>query len=186
MTNPVFWSESGPVETATAALLLLLALILALRAAREPSLWHLPVIAALLFARELDLDKAVEPGLLKARTYRGDAPLAVKLLGAAVIVVALVALWRLVRRGWAPFRAAWGEGRAWPVLVVVAVAAVGVAKTIDGAPRKLAPYGVEVSLALEERLIRVEETLELGFAALLVGATLAAWRAARHSGTRHA
>ena len=170
------WTESGLVEVTTALLLAALALLLLWQAVRAPHLWHLPVIAALLCMRELDLDKAVEPGLLKSRTYTGDAPLAVKLLGLLVVGLALWSLWRLVRHGWAPFRAAWAEGRAWPGLLVAAVAMVVVAKAIDGLNRKLEPFGVQVSDRTEAFAVKAEEVMELGFAALLVVAAVSVLR----------
>ena len=162
------WTESGLVEVMTALLLGALALLLLWRAVRAPQLWHLPVIATLLCLRELDLDKAVEPGLLKSRTYTGDAPLTVKLLGLLVVGLALWSLWRLVRHGWGPFRAAWAEGRAWPGLLVAAVVMVVVAKAVDGLNRKLAPFGVRVPDRVEDFAAKAEEVMELGFAALLV------------------
>ena len=171
-----FWSEGGPVEVASALLLGLAAILLAVRAAREPSLWHLPVLALLLCLRELDLDKAAGAGLLKSRTYTGDAPLGVKLLGLAVIALTLSAAWRLVRRGRAPFLAAWRGGAAWPGLLVAGVVMVGVAKAIDGLNRKLEPFGLAVSERAAVFAGRAEETMELGFAALVVAAVLSAWR----------
>ena len=168
------FAEGGLVENATAALLALLAVILALRAARAPRFWHLPVIAALLCMRELDLDKAAPYGILKSRTYTGDAPLAFKLFGLAVIALILLCLWCLVRHGWRPFREAWRAGRAWPGLTVAAVAMVVVAKSIDGLNRKLAPFGLSVGEDAAAFSVAAEETMELGFAALLVIAAVTA------------
>ncbi|MBM2574741.1 hypothetical protein JQC91_00355 [Jannaschia sp. Os4] len=173
--SDAFWSESGPVELGTAALLAILTAVLLWRAVRAPRLWHLPMLGALLTMREFDLDKAVEPGLLKARTYSGDAPLAVKLLGLFVIVLALVCLWRVARdlpAAWRALRA----GAAWPWLVGTAIVAVVVAKSFDGIGRKLAPFGIDVPPETVLALSRVEEVLELLFALLLLIAATVAWR----------
>ena len=174
-----FWSEGGPVEVASALLLGLAAILLAVRAVREPSLWHLPVLALLLCLRELDLDKAAGAGLLKSRTYTGDAPLGVKLLGLAVIALTLWATWRLVRRGWTPLRAAWRGGAAWPGLLVAGTAMAAAAKAVDGLNRKLEPFGLAVSERDAAFAARAEETMELAFAALVVLAVLSVRR--RHS-----
>ena len=99
--------EGRGVETATFVVLaygFIGFLVLAPQRAFGAS-WHVPVVLFLLAARELDLDKRfLADGVFRAKLYSGDHPLSHKLVGGAVLVVTIWALWRLIRRsgpGWA-------------------------------------------------------------------------------------
>ncbi len=121
--------------------------------------WQIPVLLALMAAREMDFDKRFgDYGLLKLRTYTGDAPMTVKLVGGAIILLALVASWRLLRRNmpfwWARLR----TGHADALLILGAFVTGVVAKTLDGIGRKL---GVTLPANIDMLAGRVEEVLEL-------------------------
>jgi hypothetical protein len=170
--------EGRGVETATFVVLaygFIGFLVLAPQRAFGAS-WHVPVVLFLLAARELDLDKRfLADGVFRAKLYSSDHPLSHKLVGGAVLVVTIWALWRLIRRsgpGWA--RALSGR-ESWALLTGAALCIVVVAKSLDGAGRKLKEmFDIEISSALGFRLWVAEEMLELLFA-LLVVAALALW-----------
>lgn len=168
------WSEGGPIEGLSALLLLVLTIALAWHArARLIRFWNLPLLALALTGRELDLDKRLfDPGLLKLRMYTGDAPLVDKLLAGAVLALLIWAGIRTLRQGWRPLRAALRGPAGWGHAVVVGLLLVVVAKSMDGADRKLRPFGVEFDPRTVLTLGHVEEALELGFALCLL---LAAW-----------
>lgn len=166
-----FVQESGAVENASVAILFSGALGFA---ALRPDLafgrfWHVTVMMLLLTARELDFDKRfTEKGVLQLRLYSGDYPLEQKLIGAFFVILILVCLYRLVRLGWRPLLHGLRAGTAWAWSFVAAFAAVVVAKSLDGAGRKLAPYGIELTEETDFFFVVIEEVGELGFGLLLV------------------
>lgn len=169
--NAGLWKEGGAVELATVVTLLLVTGLFVVhlpRLAFGPQ-WHVPVLTALFAMRELDFDKRfTENGILKLRTYTGDAPLLLKLVGAGVIALALVCLYRLVARNRRDFVAALRAGHRWAILITVGTVVAIVAKGIDGLGRKLAPFGIEVSEAQGMLAGAVEESLEFSFAVALL------------------
>jgi hypothetical protein len=150
--------------------------------------WHVALLLAVLALRELDLDKRLfADGMLKLRFYTGgEAPLWQKVIGGAVIVTILAALWRLYRRQfrgwWAALRAR--AGWAWVVLAAFLLGAV--AKSLDGLGRKLAPLGISFDDDLDLAFGLAEETLELVFALALVLAVCIAPRVRSVQGAREA
>ncbi|MFC0198942.1 hypothetical protein [Paracoccus rhizosphaerae] len=161
-----FFSEAGPIERLSAGFLLLSFAWLALR--RDASRWHQVVLILAAALRELDWDKAfTERGVLSLGLYTGDHPMGQKLAGAAVLVVLVWAVQRLLRRDLRPWLVGLrrGVGTSWAMLAAVLLYVM--AKTLDGLGRKLAPLGVETSQQLNEVAGRSEEVLEL-FGAILI------------------
>lgn len=166
-----FVQESGAIENASASIYLCGVFGFAVL---RPDLafgrgWSVSVIMLLFSARELDFDKRfTEKGILQLRLYSGDYPWDQKLIGAAFVCLILVTLFVLVRRGWRPFLSGLRNGAIWAWAVALAVLTVFVAKSLDGAGRKLAPYGVELSESTDFLFVLIEEFFELGFGLLLV------------------
>ena len=160
--------EGRAVELAS---LLGLVAALALWIARGQALGRgLPVtiLLAALAAREMDLDKApFERGILSAAHYTGGAPLWQKAVGLLIVAAILWALWRWAR-GLRPTLAALRQGRGWAWALVLAVLVVVVAKSLDGIGRKLAEVGITITRDTRALAEMAEESLELGFALLLV------------------
>ncbi|SCY96980.1 hypothetical protein [Paracoccus tibetensis] len=175
------FKEGGLVEAASAAALGLGALILLgdlLRDGRSDQ-WHLALLTAALALRELDMDKALtEHGILSARLYSGSAPVEQKILGALILTTLVWTALRLLRRDLRPWVAALkrDESRAW--LLGAAFGLYGAAKALDGAGRKLAPWGIELSDATSRFAARAEEGMEM-LAALLVFLACLSWRRLR-------
>ena len=163
------FSEGGALEMASAAGYVLALAVLAARTPRLPAAWPTAVLLLAAAARELDLDKRLtDPGLLQSRLYTGDASLAVKLAGAAVVLAILAAALTLALRegpGWVRGLAA-GARRAWWVAGALALAAVS--KSLDGLGRKLRPLGIEVPDAIDRAASLCEEVLELGIPLTLI------------------
>ncbi len=126
--------------------------------------WYFVVLLAFCTARELDLDKrGFTEGLLKARQYTGDTVALPELVLSALILAALiatvlVAMWREVP-GFLRLLVA-RNARAYAVLVGFAF--IFAYKAIDGAARKLEPFGITLGDALETHLLVVEEVGEMG------------------------
>ncbi|MCK0169251.1 hypothetical protein MWU52_16985 [Jannaschia sp. S6380] len=162
--------EGGPVESATAILLFGLAIAFALRWPRATfgAQWHLPMILLLMCARELDFDKRfLAEGMLQLRLYSGDAPPSHKVLGGLVVVLILWCGWRLLRRDGPVWLTAIRARAGWAWWVLGGGMAVVLAKTIDGAGRKLEPLGIDLPAAVNDGLGQLEEGMELGFASAL-------------------
>ncbi len=136
--------------------------------------WYLPLVLAVMAARELDLDKSLfTRGLFKARQYTGDdVPLGERLVAALILAIIICAillmLWRHVR----PFLAALFQGRAWAGAVLLGIGFTVLYKLLDGIARKLAPLGIEISADAERTAFVVEEIGELGIPVMFLAAIL--------------
>ena len=184
--------EGGPIELGSVVLYLVcIALLLPAFAVRGTvTRWYVVVLLVFLAFRELDGDKKLFTlGLLKSRQYTGDAPLSEKLIGIVLLVVLALSLGLL----------AWRHGRAWLEAVLrlrpwawavgAGLAFMATSKLVDGAQRKLAPFGIELTPQAERWAFAYEEVAELGiglmFAAALVNIALDRRRApAEPSSTR--
>jgi hypothetical protein len=179
-------TEQGPFERgAVAAMGIALAafLILAPRVALGRG-WHISVLLALLVGRELDFDKRfTDKGILQLRLYTGDYPIAQQILGAAVILLVLIALWRCLRPGLRPFLSGVLDRQPWTLWLGGGVVLVVIAKTLDGIGRKLAPLGIDVTAETGSLASLAEEGLELVFALMLVLAVCTWVRDHRRNGS---
>lgn len=159
----LIFKEGHAIESLS-VLLLVLGVVLWFTLAGRYALreWQIPVLLALMAARELDADKAYTThGLLKLRTYTGDAPIHEKLIGGAIIVLALVASYRLLRRNLPLWFARLRMMQADALLILGAFLTGVVAKSFDGLARKLEPLGVSVPHNIDVLSGRAEEVLEL-------------------------
>ena len=162
-------TERGGLEVASAAGYALGLAVFAARAARPLAAWAVPVLLLAAAARELDLDKRLtDPGILQARLYTGDAPLAVKAAGLAAVLLVLAAAASLLAREGPGWMRALGAGarRAWWVAAALALALVS--KSLDGIGRKLRPLGLDVPDAMNRAASFAEEALELGIPVALI------------------
>jgi hypothetical protein len=164
------YGEDGPIEIASIVAYGGAAIaFLAAAPGRLRQLWQVPATLVFAIGRELDLDKSLlSGGILKSRFYTGDYPLWEKGVGLAIVAVALWTGGRLLRHGTGPVIRGLREGRAWPWLTIGALVSVVLAKGMDGIGRKLAPWGIEVSEALNAALGDLEEWLELGASAAIL------------------
>lgn len=171
-TNDVYalFHEGGPVEGMSAVFWFIAALWLTVHFVRSGQwrIWHTAFLLWAAGMRELDWDKAfTQEGVLQLRLYSGDAPLVQKAIGAAIVLLILVAVMRLLIRDLPGFLRRLRLLRANEWLMVLVVSLLFVAKTIDGLGRKLAPFGIEVTEWASGFAGRAEESMEL-FAAILI------------------
>lgn len=174
-TQTTLLAEGGFYESLSVVgyILCILALVWTLRAA-VLRVWYLPLVLAVMAARELDLDKSLfTRGLFKARQYTGEgAPLGERLIAglilALIVTAILLMLWRHAR----PYLAALFRGRAWAGAVLLGIGFTVAYKLLDGIARKLAPLGIEVSADAERTAFVVEEIGELGIPVMFLVAIL--------------
>lgn len=172
-------TESGPFEIVAfvAMAFALIALIVAAPQVAFGRGWHVTVALLLLMARELDFDKRfTDKGVLQVRLYSGDYSLVQKLIGAAVVLLILVTLYRCVRVGTGPFLSGLRDRIAWAWWFAEACCLVVIAKSLDGLGRKLAPLGIKISDTTDFYASVIEEGLEWVFSMLLILAVCASVR----------
>lgn len=175
------FTEGGPVEAASVVFLALASLILAVDMVRSGgrARWHLALLTAALALRELDMDKTLTAhGILSARLYSSAAPLEQKIAGALVIAGLVWASLRLLRRDLLPWVAALRRKETWAWLSFTAFGLYCVAKTLDGAARKLATWGIALSDDHSRLTSFAEEGLEL-VAAILLLLSVLGWQRRR-------
>lgn len=162
-------TEQGTVEVLSAiALLACIAFFWGPRLA-DPGARAGAVLLVLLLARELDLDKLpLQHGILSLKLYSGTAPLLHKLLGVACVLTVLFTFFSVLRRGAAPLLRGVMMRRGWAWLILAAMALVAMAKTLDGAGRKLGGIGLEASASVTRMAQFFEETGELASALCLM------------------
>ena len=158
-----FLKEGGVIETVSALLYLVCAAQMLLWAQRVRA-WPYVVLMILFAMREADFDKRfTEVGVLKGKfLFSPLVPIHQKLIGGAVIALALYVAYTIVRRdGWHFVRAlrarsveAWG----W----AIAIGLVFVSKSLDGLGRKLADVGITINPVVDLHAGALEEILELG------------------------
>lgn len=170
-----FYAESGGIETLSALYLMLGAVLLgaAMVVRRSWGDWHQPFLLLAASLRELDWDKAfTDSGILSLRHYSGNAPLAEKIAGAAVVLLLIAALLRLVWRDLPDWlRGLWRwKGAAW--IVLLSLGLLVVAKGLDGLDRKLTPWGIELPRIALITTERAEESMEMLAAILLFQAVV--------------
>lgn len=155
--------EGGAIETLSAVLYLVCAAYM-LSWVQRARAWPYVVLMVLFAMREADFDKRfTEVGVLKSKfLFSPLVPLHQKLIGGAVLALALYVLVTIVRRDGLSFvRAlharsveAWG----WAVAIVLVLAS----KALDGVGRKLADVGFVLDPVIDLHAGALEEVLELG------------------------
>lgn len=164
-------SEAGVVEILSAFTLVGALVFYVIKQRNEARRLFWPGVVLVLFmaARELDFDKALfQHGFLSLKLYSGDAPLYQKVLGGMFVAVLMLSGLRLVFTQGRRWLSALRRGQGWAWLLFCAMALVVIGKTLDGAGRKLAGFGIEISLSSAEMALLVEETAELGAALCLL------------------
>ena len=162
-------SEQGAVEVLSAVTLLATAILFWVPGWKNPTARAGGILILLAMARELDLDKLpFSHGILSLKLYTGAAPLWEKLIGLLVALLIIFTVYRVVRNGTVPLLRGVIAGQAWAWLILSALLLVGVAKTLDGAGRKLATFGMEISVSSAELAQIIEETGELASALCLM------------------
>ena len=136
--------------------------------------WYLPLVLAVMAARELDLDKSLfTRGLFKARQYTGEGvPLAERLIAALILASIVTAIFLMLWRHARPYLSALWHGRAWAGAVLMGIGFTVAYKLLDGIARKLAPLGIEISADAERTAFVVEEIGELGIPVMFLAAIL--------------
>lgn len=173
-----FAKENRGIETASFLLLFYAAVgFLALAPDRGfGASWHVPTVLFMLAARELDFDKKfLADGIYRAKLYTRDNPVLHKIIGGAALFLTFWIIWRLVRRSGPGWVRALRNLDLWAWLMLSALLFVVIAKTIDGAGRKMRRlFDVEVPQNVSNVLVVAEELMELGFGMLIVAA-IAFW-----------
>lgn len=187
-TQRALLTEGGLIETLSViGYVICIALMFVLWPVTEVGRrWYFPVMLALFAGRELDLDKIpFTEGLLKARQYTGDTVPTGELIWSSLILVAIiVTVLILIIRETRGFFSGLFSARPACYAALVGVAFIGAYKTIDGAGRKLAPYGIQISDSLNDTIQVVEEIGELGIPVMFsIGICLAAARRRRMTNT---
>ncbi|MFG6568388.1 hypothetical protein [Sulfitobacter sp. 1A13679] len=174
-TQTTLLAEGGFYESLSVVgyILCILALVWTLRGA-VLRVWYLPLVLAVMAARELDLDKSLfTRGLFKARQYTGEGvPLGERLIAALILALIVTAILLMLRRHARPYLTALFRGRAWAGAVLLGIGFTVAYKLIDGIARKLAPLGIEVSADAERTAFVVEEIGELGIPVMFLVAIL--------------
>ncbi|MFG6564622.1 hypothetical protein ACGYLI_10390 [Sulfitobacter sp. 1A13421] len=174
-TQTTLLAEGGFYESLSVVgyILCILALVWTLRAA-VLRVWYLPLVLAVMAARELDLDKSLfTRGLFKARQYTGEGvPLGERLIAALILALIVTAILLMLWRHARPYLTALFRGRAWAGAVLLGIGFTVAYKLLDGIARKLAPLGIEVSADAERTAFVVEEIGELGIPVMFLVAIL--------------
>ena len=174
-TQTTLLAEGGFYESLSVVgyLLCILALVWTLRGA-VLRVWYLPLVLAVMAARELDLDKILfTRGLFKARQYTGEGvPLGERLIAGLVLALIVTAILLMLWRHARPYLTALFRGRAWAGAVLLGIGFTVAYKLLDGIARKLAPLGIEVSADAERTAFVVEEIGELGIPVMFLAAIL--------------
>ena len=165
--------ETGPVEIVTAATYALCAAavwLLRLRGDDWRSTLSLSVVMAAFCMRELDWHKAFTgTSVLRLSWYAGPAPLQAKLTAALLLLAIIAALmWLLLRHARALWPA-WRRREAVAVTVIVFLATLVVAKTLDRSVGLLVD-DLHVTVPLYWKALRTafEEWFELALSMLLL------------------
>ena len=174
-TQTTLLAEGGFYESLSVVgyILCILALVWTLRGA-VLRVWYLPLVLAVMAARELDLDKSLfTRGLFKARQYTGEGvPLGERLIAALILALIVTAILLMLWRHARPYLTALFRGRAWAGAVLLGIGFTVAYKLLDGIARKLAPLGIEISADAERTAFVVEEIGELGIPVMFLAAIL--------------
>ena len=176
-----FMGETGPVERVTAATYALCALAiwrLHLPSDDRRSVLAASVVMLAFCARELDWHRTFTgSSVLRLSWYAGPASPGAKALAAGAVLVVIAALAWLVLRHAGDVVSGWRRRRPTAVTILVFIALLVVAKTLDRSVSMLIEdVGVDVSLKWKALRSAFEEWFELGLS-MLVGLWLLQHRA---------
>ncbi|MDZ8118983.1 hypothetical protein [Pontiella agarivorans] len=170
-------NEGGWVETASWISYFVAAFFIFLKMLRSPNRWSMLAGTMLLGMRELDFDKRFTTmGIFKSRFYSSsDVPILEKLIALVITAVIIAALFVLVKNHLKPFIQKVKARSGASCTVLLAGGLLFFAKSIDGLSRKLEPFGIEPSDAVNRIAGSVEECFELTGALLVVVAAVGAY-----------
>lgn len=171
--------EGGGVETVSAVLLFATAgvFFFMVPARFWATLYQIPALMILFGMRELDWDKAFTPsGILSARLYTGDHPLATKLVSAVVVLFILIVVARMARQGIPAAVRGMKDHEPWAFFAVTAAFLTVGTKAIDGLVRKLAGIGIEASQQVDVVASTIEEVGECYIPIFAILALVARWK----------
>lgn len=171
-------NEGGWVETASWIAYFTAAFFVLLKVFQKPNRWSMLAGVLLLGMRELDFDKRFTTmGIFKSRFYSSAAvPMGEKLMAALVTAAILAALFFLVKNHLKPFFSRVMKLQGASLSVLLAGGLLVFAKSIDGLSRKLEPFGIEPSDAVNRIAGSVEECFELTAALFVIIAAVGALR----------
>ncbi len=171
--------EGGGLETISAVLYLVAVGVFFKLVPRDDivALWQVPALLVFFTLRELDFDKKFTPsGVLSSNLYLDDNALSTKLIAGSVLLLFLVVLYRMVRRGLPSLLRGLYARQTWAILVLSTFVLTFVAKSVDGLGRKLAGFGVTVPAKVDSIASIFEEVGEAFIPVLAILALIAAWR----------
>lgn len=170
-------NEGGWVETASWVAYFVAAFFILLKTLRSPSRWSMLVCTMLLGMRELDFDKRFTTmGIFKSRFYSSsEVPISEKLIALVITAAIVTALFFLVKDHLKPFIQKVKARSGASCTVLLAGGLLVFAKSIDGLSRKLEPFGIEPSDAVNRIAGSVEECFELTGALLVIVAAVGAY-----------
>lgn len=182
-----YLSEGGPIQVFSAAFYLIIVVVLFREAGMQfvAEHFYFALLPLAMCLRELDFHTHFTSMSMTRLSFylSGQVPMAEKLFAVVALAVLGLATLLMLRRHTGSFLAGLRRFDAAPVALALAVASAVVSKTLDGAARKLEPFGIEIGASVNFLLLVLEEVLELGipiFMAIAVFAYLS--RAVRRIG----
>ena len=159
-------AEGGFIEFGSAFGYFLCAVLL-MALGRKPFIvahYYLLILLACLGMRELDFDKRfTTEGILKSKFLFSDyVPMTEKLIGGLVLVILLFCIFQLAKNHFIPFFRGLFSFCEKEIAIGCGFAFIVISKTIDGAARKLEPFGILLSEEAADIYSYVEEVMELG------------------------
>lgn len=138
--------------------------------------FYFPVLLAVFAARELDLDKIpFTKGLFKSSQYLGDGVPLTEVIVSGLLLAAIIAtVLMLLLRETGPFVSGLRRRDRASIATAAGIAFIFFYKAIDGLARKLEPFGIRISDALNRNLSVIEEVGELGIPVMFAIAILLA------------
>lgn len=157
-------SEAGPIEMISAISYFLCGLAVLFLAGAWAGKWPAAFLFLMLGLRELDFhSRFTTMNITKIKFYLSpQVPMNEKLIGFSVIALCCYATYRLLRiegkRWWHDLK----QGHACSYGVLFGLTCIGLAKSLDGLPRKFRDFGWQLDEEAAHLAGYIEETLELG------------------------
>ncbi|MBM4152141.1 MAG: hypothetical protein FJ220_01285 [Kiritimatiellaceae bacterium] len=161
----LLFEENGIVEVLSAAgyffaFVLMLAHVIG---RKIPAGWSLCALTLCFGLRELDFDKRFTTmGIFKSRFYSSsEVMLGEKLIGVLVVLLLLTCLYYVVKTFVRPWLQNLKARNPVAISIFLAFAMMAIAKSLDGLPRKLKPFGIKFDHHDKMMFEAWEESLEL-------------------------